>query len=35
MSVSWVHPSNVGYGIVAWRGRIKKGFVLGVWNMIP
>jgi len=35
MGISWVQPSNVRDVVVAWRRRMKKSWVLGVWNMIP
>ena len=35
MGVRWVQPSNVRDMAVACRRRIKKCWVLGVWNMIP
>ena len=35
MGISWVQPSNVRDVVVAWRRRMKKSWVLGVWNMVP
>ena len=35
MRISWVQPSNVRHVVVAWRRRMKKSWVLGVWNMVP
>ena len=35
MGVSWVQPSNVKDVLVACRRRMKKSWVLGVWNMVP
>ena len=34
MGVSWVQPSNMRDVVVAWRRRMKKSWILGVWNMI-
>jgi len=34
MGISWVQPSNVRNVVVAWRRRMKKSWVLGVWNMV-
>ena len=34
MEVSWVQPSHVRDAVVAWRRRMKKSWILGVWNMI-
>jgi len=33
--VSWVQPSNVRDVVVPWSRRMKKSWVLKVWNMIP
>jgi len=35
MGVNWVQPSNVRDVAVAWRRRMKKSWILGVWNMVP
>ena len=35
MGVSWVQPSNVRDVVVAWRRRMKKSWILGVWSMVP
>jgi len=35
MGVSWVQPSNVRDVVVAWRRRVKKSWILGVWSMVP
>ena len=34
MGISWVQPSNVRDVVVAWRRRMKKSWILGVWNMV-
>ena len=33
--ISWVQPSNFRDVVVAWRRRMKKSWILGVWNMVP
>ena len=35
MGVSCVQSSNVRDVVVAWRRRMKKSWILGVWNMVP
>ena len=35
MGINWVQPSNVRNVGVAWRRKMKKSWILGVWNMIP
>jgi len=35
MGVSWVQPSNVRVVVVAWKRRMKKSWILGVWKMVP
>jgi len=35
MGASWVQSSNVWDVVVAWGRRMKKSWVLGVWNMVP
>ena len=35
MGISWVQPSNVRDVVVAWRRRMKKSWVIGVWNIVP
>ena len=35
MSVGWVQPFLVKDVVVAWRRRMEKSRVCGVWKMIP
>ena len=35
MGISWVQPSNVKDVLVAWRRRLKKCWVYGIWRLIP
>ena len=35
MGISWVQSSNVKVVLVAWRGRLKKCWVHGIWKFIP
>jgi len=35
MGVSWVQPSNVKAVLVAWRRRLKKSRVHGIWKLVP
>jgi len=35
MGVSWVQSSNVEDVLVAWRTRLKKCWVHGIWKLIP
>jgi len=34
MGISWVKPFNVKDVLVAWRRRLKKGWVHGIWKLI-
>jgi len=34
MGVGWVQPSNVRDVVVTWRRRMKKSWMLRVWNMV-
>jgi len=33
MGVSWVQPSDVRDKLLAWTRRMKKSWILGIWNM--
>ena len=35
IGISWVQPSNVRDVVVVWRRRMKKSWILEVWNMAP
>ena len=35
MGISWVQSSNVKDVFVAWRRRLKKCWVHGIWKLIP
>jgi len=35
MWVSWAPPSNVKDVLIAWRRRLKKCWVLGIWKLVP
>jgi len=35
MGISWVQPSNIKDVLVAWRRRLKKCWVHGIWKLIP
>ena len=32
--VSWIQPSNVSDVVVAWRRRMKRSWILRVWNVV-
>ena len=34
MGVSWVQPSKMRDVVVAWRRRMKKSWILGVWKVV-
>jgi len=35
MGFSWAQPFNVKDVLVAWRRRLKKCWVYGIWKLVP